>query len=90
MYKNEHLPTHNLHIGQDIMYQNVASRWWHPGPLQVYVCSPEFNNITTRDDVTYRKTQAHLRPYQHQCKKTEDEHSDSDMWTAKANLKQFG
>ena len=56
-------------------------------PLQVYVCSPEVYNITTRDGVTYRKTQAHLKPYQTQCKKTEDEHSDSYMWTLKVNCK---
>ena len=34
------------------------------------------------------KTQAHLKPYQPQCKKTEDEHSDSNMHTLKANSKQ--
>ena len=45
--------------------------------------------ISTSDDVTYRKTQAHLKPYQPQWKKTEDEHSDNDMQTLKANGKQF-
>ena len=49
---------------------------------------PRGYHITTRDCITYRKTQAHLKPYQHQCKKTEDEHSDSDMQTLKANCKQ--
>ena len=49
-------------------------------------------NISTRESVTYRKTQAHLRPYQSQSKKSEDEHScvqSSDMQTLKANHKQF-
>ena len=36
VYKNEHLPSHDLHIGQDVMYQDVTSK-----PLQVYVCSQE-------------------------------------------------
>ena len=45
--------------------------------------------MTTCDGVTYRKTQAHLKPYQPQCKKTEDEHSDNNMQTFKANHKQF-
>ena len=35
------------------------------------------------------KTEAHLKPYQPQCRKTEDEHSDSDKQTLKANHKQF-
>ena len=30
-----------------------------------------------------KKTQVHLKAYQPQCKKTEDEHSDTDMQTLK-------
>ena len=26
VYKNEHLPSHDLHIGQDVMYQDVANK----------------------------------------------------------------
>ena len=26
VYKNEHLPSHDLHIGQDVMYQDVTSK----------------------------------------------------------------
>ena len=53
---------------------------------------PRNYNITTREGVTYRKTQAHLKPYKPQGKKSEDEHSglqSSDMQTLKANHKQF-
>ena len=50
---------------------------------------PRSYNITTREDITYRKPQAHLKLYQHQCKKSKDEHSDNDMQTLKANCKQF-
>ena len=32
---------------------------------------------------------AYLKPYQPQSKKTEEEHSDINMWTLKANCKQF-
>ena len=87
VYKNEHLPSHDLHIGQDIMYQDVTSKWWYPATITSLCAQPRSYKITTRDDVTYRKTQAHLKPYQPQCKKTEDEHSDNDMWTLKANCK---
>ena len=87
--KNEHLPSHDLHIGQDVMYQDVASKWWHPATITSLCAQPRSYNITTRDGVTYRKIQAHLKPYQPQCKKTEDGNSDSDMWTLKAIHKQF-
>ena len=50
---------------------------------------PRSYKITTGDDVTYRKTQAHLKPYQPQSKKREDKHSDNDMQTLKANHKQL-
>ena len=33
--------------------------------------------------------QAYLKPYQPKGKNTEDEHSDSDMGTLKANCEQF-
>ena len=53
------------------------------------ICTAQELNITTTEGVTYRKTQDHLKPYQPQCKKTEDEHSDNNMQTLEANHKQF-
>ena len=89
VYKNEHLPSHDLHIGQDVMYQDVTSKWWNPATITSLCVHPRSYNITTREGVIYRKAQPHLKPYQTQCKKTEDEHSDNDMWTLKANCNQF-
>ena len=89
VYKNEHLPSHDLHIGQDVMYQDVASKQWYPATFTSLCVQPRSYNITTRDGVIYRKTQSHLKPEQPQCMKIEDEHSDSDMQTLKANHKQF-
>ena len=71
------------------MFQDVASKWWCPATITHLCVQPRSYNITIRDGVTYRKTQAHLKPYQPQYKITEDEHSDSDMWTLKANHKKF-
>ena len=71
------------------MSQDVANKWWYPGTITSLCVQPRSYKITTRDGVTYRKTQFNLKPYQPQCKKTEDEHSDSDMQTLKANYKQF-
>ena len=91
--KNEHLPSNDLHIGQDVMYQNATSKWWFPATITSLCAQPRRYNITTREGVTYRKTLAHLKPYQPQSKRSEDEHSveqSSDMWTLKqADCKQF-
>ena len=89
VYKNEHLPSHDLHIGQDVIYQDATSKLWYPATITSLCVHPRSYNITTGDGVTYRKTQAHLKPYQPQCKKTEDECSDNNMQTLKANCKQF-
>ena len=61
--KNEHLPSHDLHIGKDVMYQDAASKWWHPATITSLCVKPKSYNITTRDSVTHRKTQVHLKPY---------------------------
>ena len=45
-----------------------------------------------KEGVTYRKTQAHLKPYIPQCKKSEDKHSllqSRDMQTFKSDSKKF-
>ena len=89
VYKNECLPSHDLHIGQDVMYQDATSKWSYPATITSLCVGHKSYKITTRNDVSYRKTQAHLKPYQPQCKKTENEHSDNDMQTLKANHKQF-
>ena len=31
--KNEQLPTHNLHIGQSVMYQDPVTKRWYPGTI---------------------------------------------------------
>ena len=41
VYKNKHLPSHDLHLGQDVMYQDVTSKQWYPVTIKVYVHSPE-------------------------------------------------
>ena len=82
------MPSHDLHIGKVVMYQDATSKQWYPS-----LCvQPTSYNTTTRDGVTYRKAQAHLKPYHPQSKKSEDEHSgvrSSDMQALKANCKQI-
>ena len=71
------------------MYQDDASKWWDPATITSLCVQPISYIKTTRDGITYRKTQAHLKPYQPQCKKTADKNSDSNMLTLKSNCKQF-
>ena len=63
VHKNEHLPSHDLYIGQDIMYQDVANKQWYSATITSLCVQPRSYNIATRDGITYRKTQAHLMPY---------------------------
>ena len=71
------------------MYQDVVSKWWYPATIISLCAQPRSYNTTTRYGVTYRKTQTHLKSYHLQGKKTEDEHSDSDMQTLNVGHKQF-
>ena len=32
--KHAVLPTHDVHVGQDIMYQDSASKHWYPAVIQ--------------------------------------------------------
>ena len=56
VYMNEHLPSHDLHTGQDVMYQDVARKQWHPATITCLCVQARCYNIITRNCVTYRKT----------------------------------
>ena len=88
--KHEHLPSHDLHVGQDVMFQDMTSKQWCPATITSLCVEPRSYNVTTREGVTDRKTQAHLKPYTPQDEKLEAEHSVSqllaqsnDMWIVK-------
>ena len=84
-YKNEHLPSYDLHIDQAVMYQDSASKWWCPATIPRLCKEPRSHIITTKEGVQYRKTQAYLKPYQPQNKKNKDEHllQSNHMWAVK-------
>ena len=89
---NAHLPSHDLHIGQEVMYQDATSKQRHPATITSLCVQPRSYNITTREGVTYRKTQAHLKPYQPKSKKSEDNCSgeqSSDKCSLKTDYKRF-
>ena len=55
--KNEHLPTHDFHIGQSVMYLNPVNRRWYPGTITSLCQEPQSYKIKTDDDTIYRKTE---------------------------------
>ena len=84
-YKNEHLPLHDLHRDQEVMYQDSSSKQWYPATITRLCKEPRSYIVTNKEGAQYRKTQAHLKPYQPQGKKSEDKHlmQSNHMWTVK-------
>ena len=67
-HENEHLPLHDLHLGQDVMFQDATSKQWFPAAITSLCSQARGYKITTREGVTYRKMPAHLKPYISQSK----------------------
>ena len=81
---------HMIYTLSKMLYiPDATSKQWYPASIASLCVQPRSYNITTKAAVIYRKTQAHLKPYQPQCRKTEDEQSDNNMQTLKASCKQF-
>ena len=70
--KNEDFPSHDLHLGQDVMLQDPTSKRWSPAIITRLHKEPRSYQVTTRDNVTYRKMQAHLKPYKPEAKSVQD------------------
>ena len=69
VYKNEHLSSHNYTLGKMFLYKDATSKQWYPATITSLCAQPSIYNITTRDDVAYRKRQDHLKPYKHSARK---------------------
>ena len=70
--KNEHLPSHYLCLGQNVMMQDPTSKGWSPVVITRLYKEPRSYQVTTKDGVTYRKMQAHLKPYKPQDKQEQE------------------
>ena len=68
--KNKNLPSHDL--GQDVMMQDPTSKRWSPVVITRLCKEPRSYQVTTRDNVTYQKMQAHLKPYKAEVKSVQD------------------
>ena len=62
-YKNEQVPSHDLHFDQAVMYQDPNDKRWYPATITRLCQEPRSYIITTKQGVQYRKTQANLKPY---------------------------
>ena len=84
--KHEHFPAHDYHVGQDVMFQDVTSKQGYPATITSLCQQLRSYNIAMREGVNYRKTQAHLKPYQPLSKKLEAECSVSQQIEQSSNM----
>ena len=82
--KHEHLPTHDVHIGQSVMYLNPTNRRWYPATITSLCQEPQSYKIKTDDGTIYRKTQNHLKLYQW----NRDEINNDNTQTIRYDIKQ--
>ena len=74
--KNQHLPSHNLYIGQEVMCQDPTTMRWFPTTIKALCQEPRSYWIETPEGVTYRRTQKHLKPYKSYQKTPRKEQSN--------------
>ena len=77
--KHAVLPTCDHHVGQRVMYQDSASKCWYPAAIESLCPKPRNYKLTTRDGITFRKTQAHLKPFTPQNKNLQSNQCVSPM-----------
>ena len=54
-------PTHDIPIGQDVMYRDPNDKRWYPTTVNQQLLEKRSNLIKTNDNVVYRKMQVHLK-----------------------------
>ena len=56
-------PIHDIPIGQHVMYREPNDRRWYPATIIQQLPEKRSYLIKTNDNVIYRKTEVHLKPY---------------------------
>ena len=51
--KYDKVPTHDLHVGQHIMYQGSVTKHWHPATIASLCQEKQSYKIKTSDGVFY-------------------------------------
>ena len=59
--KNQHLPLHDFHIGQDVMCQSPITKKWFPVKIKELCPEPRSYQVETLEGIVYRRTQNHLK-----------------------------
>ena len=73
--KNQHLPAHDFHIGQEVMCQSPITKRWFPATIKALCPEPRSYQIETQEGITYRRTQNHLKPFKsHQKTQTKEQY----------------
>ena len=74
MNKNQHLPSHDYHIGQEDMCQSPITKRWFPATIKALCPEPRSYQIETQEGITYRRTQNHLKLFKlHQKTQTNEQ-----------------
>ena len=50
-YKNDHLPLHDQHLGQDVMFQDTTSKPWFPASITSLCPESRSYKITTKEGI---------------------------------------
>ena len=61
--KNQHIPLHDFHIGQDVMCQSPVTKKWFPAKIKELCPEPRSYQVETPEGIIYRRTQNHLKPF---------------------------
>ena len=61
--KNQHLPSHDFHIGQDVMCQSPITKKWFPVKIKELCPEPRSYQVEMLEGIVYRRTQNHLKPF---------------------------
>ena len=61
--KNQHLPSHDFHIGQDVMCQSPITKKWFPVKIKELCLEPRSYQVEMLEGIVYRRTQNHLKPF---------------------------
>ena len=86
--KNQHLPLHDLHIGQEVMCQDLGTMRWFPTTIKALCPEPRSYQIETSEGVIYRRTQNYLKPYKSHWKTPRREQSKQNISHKQSNTNQ--
>ena len=83
--KNQHLPAHDFHIGQEVMCQSPITKRWFPATIKSLCPEPRSYQIETQEGITYRRTQNHLKPFKSHPKDSNKQTISAEMFKYQQN-----